>query len=201
VIDYSSGAKVKPLCGRASSERELGAGPHDPGIAMRRFDGTISNARRSNRGHGSRADHDASDINRSIPDVPGMLMRTWARDRASQQRRDGGSGGCDPDHFRTVGIGADPEYQARRLENWNVPRSSGTDVRVEIPPKVIDRQLDESEFEIFWEAAERYGWWFASIRFEAAPERSTFQIFLGNLVGNLYDTGLAAALAESMAEC
>ena len=35
---------------------------------------------------------------------------------------------------------------------------------VEIPPKVVERQLDEPEFEVFWEAAEARGWSFASIR-------------------------------------
>lgn len=65
---------------------------------------------------------------------------------------------------------------------------------VEIPPKVIERQLDESEFEPFWEAAESLGMLVCMHPFEAAPRGAFARYFLGNLVGNLYDTGLAAAL-------
>jgi aminocarboxymuconate-semialdehyde decarboxylase len=65
---------------------------------------------------------------------------------------------------------------------------------VEIPPKVIEHQLDESEFEVFWEAAESLGMVVCIHPFEAAPTGALARYFLGNLVGNLYDTGLAAAL-------
>jgi aminocarboxymuconate-semialdehyde decarboxylase len=65
---------------------------------------------------------------------------------------------------------------------------------VEIPPKVGDRQLDESEFEVFWEAAEALGMAVCIHPFEAAPSGALSRYFLGNLVGNLYDTGLCAAL-------
>jgi aminocarboxymuconate-semialdehyde decarboxylase len=65
---------------------------------------------------------------------------------------------------------------------------------VEIPPKVIERQLDESDFEIFWEAAEALRMVVCIHPFEAAPVGALSRYFLGNLVGNLYDTGLAAAL-------
>src|SRR5271168_968294 len=65
---------------------------------------------------------------------------------------------------------------------------------VEIPPKVLERQLDEPDFEVFWEAAESLRVVVCIHPFEAAPAGALSRYFLGNLVGNLYDTGLAAAL-------
>jgi aminocarboxymuconate-semialdehyde decarboxylase len=65
---------------------------------------------------------------------------------------------------------------------------------VEIPPKLGERQLDEPEFEVFWAAAEALELAVCVHPFEAAPAGALGRYFLGNLVGNLYDTGLAAAL-------
>ena len=65
---------------------------------------------------------------------------------------------------------------------------------VEIPPKIGDRQLDEHAFEVFWEAAEALQMVVCIHPFEAAPTGAYKRYFLGNLAGNLYDTGLAAAL-------
>jgi aminocarboxymuconate-semialdehyde decarboxylase len=65
---------------------------------------------------------------------------------------------------------------------------------VEIPPKVVDRQLDEPDFEVFWAAAEALQMAVCIHPFEAAPVGAMGRYFLGNLAGNLYDTGLAAAL-------
>jgi aminocarboxymuconate-semialdehyde decarboxylase len=65
---------------------------------------------------------------------------------------------------------------------------------VEIPPKIVERQLDEPGFEVFWEAAEALQMAVCIHPFEAAPVGAMGRYFLGNLVGNLYDTGLAAAL-------
>jgi len=65
---------------------------------------------------------------------------------------------------------------------------------VEIPPKIGERQLDEPEFEVFWEAAETLEMVVCIHPFDAAPTGALARYFLGNLVGNLYDTGLAAAL-------
>lgn len=65
---------------------------------------------------------------------------------------------------------------------------------VEIPPKIGARQLDEADFEVFWAAAEALGMVVCIHPFEAAPQGALARYFLGNLVGNLYDTGLAAAL-------
>src|SRR5262249_1432748 len=65
---------------------------------------------------------------------------------------------------------------------------------VEIPPKVGERQLDEPEFEVFWAAAEALRMVVCIHPFEAAPSGALSRYFLGNLVGNLYDTGLSAAV-------
>jgi aminocarboxymuconate-semialdehyde decarboxylase len=65
---------------------------------------------------------------------------------------------------------------------------------VEIPPKVLERHLDEADLEVFWEAAEALRMVVCIHPFEAAPAGALARYFLGNLVGNLYDTGLAAAL-------
>ena len=84
----------------------------------------------------------------------------------------------------------DPVAAAKELE-----RAAKLGLRgVEIPPKVVERQLDESDFEIFWEAAEAWQMVVCIHPFEAAPTGALARYFLGNLVGNLYDTGLAAAL-------
>ena len=98
----------------------------------------------------------------------------------------------DPTHFVPLASVPmqDPAAAAKELE-----RASKLGLRgVEIPPKVIERQLDESDFEIFWEAAEALRMIVCIHPFEAAPAGALSRYFLGNLVGNLYDTGLAAAL-------
>jgi aminocarboxymuconate-semialdehyde decarboxylase len=84
----------------------------------------------------------------------------------------------------------DPSAAAKELE-----RAAKLGLRgVEIPPKVVERQLDEPDFEIFWEGAEALQMVVCIHPFEAAPVGALSRFFLGNLVGNLYDTGLAAAL-------
>jgi aminocarboxymuconate-semialdehyde decarboxylase len=98
----------------------------------------------------------------------------------------------DPTHFAPLASVPlqDPPTAAKELE-----RAAKLGLRgVEIPPKVIERQLDESEFEIFWETAESLRMVVCIHPFEAAPSGALARYFLGNLVGNLYDTGLAAAL-------
>src|SRR5262249_31585211 len=52
----------------------------------------------------------------------------------------------------------------------------------------------EPQFEVFWEAAEALHMVVCIHPFEAAPQGMLARYGLGNLVGNLYDTGLAAAL-------
>jgi aminocarboxymuconate-semialdehyde decarboxylase len=65
---------------------------------------------------------------------------------------------------------------------------------VEIPPNVCGQGLDEPQFEVFWEAAEALRMVVCIHPFDAAPHGMLARYGLGNLVGNLYDTGLAAAL-------
>ena len=101
-------------------------------------------------------------------------------------------GTSDPAHFiplASVPI-QDPTTAVKELERAAKLGLCG----VEIPPKVIDRQLDELDFEVFWEAAEALQMVVCIHPFEAAPSGPLARYFLGNLVGNLYDTGLAAAL-------
>jgi aminocarboxymuconate-semialdehyde decarboxylase len=62
-----------------------------------------------------------------------------------------------------------------------------------IPPSVKDQALDEPAFEVFWEAAEALEMPVFIHPFEAAPTGVLGRYNLGNLVGNLSDTGLAAA--------
>src|ERR1700720_2946030 len=98
----------------------------------------------------------------------------------------------DPDHFVPLASVPmqNPAPAAKELE-----RAAKLGLRgVEIPPKVVERQLDEPDFEIFWEAAEALRMVVCIHPFEAAPVGALSRFFLGNLVGNLYDTGLAAAL-------
>jgi aminocarboxymuconate-semialdehyde decarboxylase len=84
----------------------------------------------------------------------------------------------------------DPAVAVRELE-----RAAKLGLRgVEIPSKVPERQFDEADFEVFWEAAEALRMVVCLHPFEAAPAGALARYFLGNLVGNLYDTGLAAAL-------
>ncbi|MGO9607913.1 MAG: amidohydrolase family protein [Candidatus Binataceae bacterium] len=83
-----------------------------------------------------------------------------------------------------------PAAAAREME-----RAANLGLRgVEIPPKVVERQLDEPDFEVFWATAEALQMVVCIHPFEAAPSGALARYFLGNLVGNLYDTGLAAAL-------
>jgi aminocarboxymuconate-semialdehyde decarboxylase len=84
----------------------------------------------------------------------------------------------------------DPPTAAKELE-----RAAKLGMRgVEIPPKVGEQGLDEPPFEVFWAAAEALGMVVCIHPFEAAPSGMLARYNLGNLVGNLYDTGLAAAL-------
>ena len=65
---------------------------------------------------------------------------------------------------------------------------------VEIPPHVQGQGLNEPQFAVFWEAVEALQMAVCIHPFEAAPRGMLARYMLGNLVGNLYDTGLAAAL-------
>jgi aminocarboxymuconate-semialdehyde decarboxylase len=84
----------------------------------------------------------------------------------------------------------DPPAAALELE-----RAAHLGLRgVEIPPNVCGQGLDEPQFEAFWEAAEALRMVVCLHPFDAALHGMLARYGLGNLVGNLYDTGLAAAL-------
>jgi aminocarboxymuconate-semialdehyde decarboxylase len=84
----------------------------------------------------------------------------------------------------------DPPAAATELE-----RVAKLGVRgVEIPAHVQGHGLDESQFAVFWEAAEALGMVVCIHPFEAVPRGVLARYGLGLLVGNLYDTGLAASL-------
>jgi aminocarboxymuconate-semialdehyde decarboxylase len=160
--------------------------------AMRPIDGPISNAR------ARVADMDREGITTQAvscvpflmyPDVDAELGLAIAQVNNDAMAALGAS---DPAHFvplASVPI-QNPAAAVRELERVAKLGLHG----VEIPPKVIERQLDESDFEIFWEAAEALRMVVCIHPFEAAPSGAHSRFFLGNLVGNLYDTGLAAAL-------
>lgn len=97
-----------------------------------------------------------------------------------------------PQHFVPLGSVPlqNPLAAAQELE-----RAAKLGLRgVEIPPNVQGQGLDEPQFEVFWAAAEALQMVVCIHPFEAVPQGMLARYGLGNLVGNLYDTGLAAAL-------
>lgn len=82
-----------------------------------------------------------------------------------------------------------PPRAARELE-----RAASLGLRsVMIPPTVQERALDEAEFDVFWEAAEGLEFLVFIHPFDATPAGVLARYNLGNLAGNLIETGLAAA--------
>jgi aminocarboxymuconate-semialdehyde decarboxylase len=65
---------------------------------------------------------------------------------------------------------------------------------VEIPPRIQEQGLDEPQFAVFWDAAEALQMAVCIHPFEAAPRGMLARYGLGVLAGNLFDTGLAAAV-------
>jgi aminocarboxymuconate-semialdehyde decarboxylase len=160
--------------------------------AMRPIDGPISNA------EARIADMDREGVTRqAVSCVPFLMYPEVDAQRGlaiSQVNNDSMAAlaGNDSTHFVPLASAPmqAPEAAARELE-----RASKLGLRgVEIPPKVVERQLDEPDFEVFWATAEALQMVVCIHPFEAAPSGALDRYFLGNLVGNLYDTGLAAAL-------
>ncbi|MBI3757836.1 MAG: amidohydrolase family protein [Deltaproteobacteria bacterium] len=84
----------------------------------------------------------------------------------------------------------DPPAAARELERVAKLGLRG----VEIPPRIHDQGLDEPQFAVFWETAEALQMVVCIHPFEAAPRGMLARYGLGVLAGNLFDTGLAAAV-------
>jgi aminocarboxymuconate-semialdehyde decarboxylase len=160
--------------------------------AMRPIDGPISDVA------ARVADMERETVTtQAVSCVPFLMYPDVAAERAlaiAQVNNDAMAalGASDAKHFVPLASVPmqDPAAASRELE-----RAAKLGLRgVEIPPKVVERQLDESDFEVFWETAEALQMVVCIHPFEAAPSGAMARYFLGNLVGNLYDTGLAAAL-------
>jgi predicted TIM-barrel fold metal-dependent hydrolase len=82
-----------------------------------------------------------------------------------------------------------PPLAARELERAHSLGLAG----VMIPPSVRGQALDEDPFEVFWEAAAALDMPVFIHPFEARPSGLLARYNFGNLVGNLTDTGVAAA--------
>jgi aminocarboxymuconate-semialdehyde decarboxylase len=160
--------------------------------ALRPIDGPISNA------NARIADMDREgNAMLAISCVPFLMYPDVANDRAlaiAQVNNDAMAALAIADSQHFVPLASvplqDPPAAARELERASKMKLRG----VEIPPKVVERQLDDPQFEVFWQAAEALRMVVCIHPFEAAPVGALARYSLGNLVGNLYDTGLAAAL-------
>ncbi len=83
-----------------------------------------------------------------------------------------------------------PERAAREVE-----RAAALGLRgVEIPARAGDLDLDDRGLEPFWSAAEALALPICIHPFEASPRGALARYSLSPLVGNLFDTGLAATL-------
>jgi aminocarboxymuconate-semialdehyde decarboxylase len=129
--------------------------------------------------------------------VPFLMYPEVSADRAlaiAQVNNDSLAALGRSDSSRFMPLASVP-LQAPALAVRELERAAKLGLRgVEIPPKIGERQLDEMEFAPFWDAAEALAMVVCIHPFEAAPAGALARYFLGNLVGNLYDTGLAAAL-------
>ena len=84
----------------------------------------------------------------------------------------------------------DPDLAAKEAERVAKLGFRG----LEIPSKLGSFGYDEPQYEAFWAACEANKLVVCLHPFEAAPAGPLARYNLGNFVGNMYDTGLAAAL-------
>jgi aminocarboxymuconate-semialdehyde decarboxylase len=142
-------------------------------------------------------DMDAEGIDREVLScVPFLMYPGAAADRAlavAQTHNDSVAAlaARRPDRF--VGMASVP-MQAPPRAALELERAARLNLAgVMIPPSVQGQALDEPEVEVFWDAAEALDMPVFIHPFEAAPTGILARYNLGNLVGNLTDTGLAAA--------
>ncbi len=83
-----------------------------------------------------------------------------------------------------------PELAARELERAHALGLRG----VEIPARAGGLELDDARLEPFWSAAEALRAPICVHPFDASPQGALARYALSPLVGNLFDTGLAATL-------
>jgi len=84
----------------------------------------------------------------------------------------------------------DPERAARELERAHALGLRG----VEIPARAGALDLDDTQLEPFWSAAAALGTPVCIHPFDASPSGALARYALSPLVGNLFDTGMAATL-------
>jgi aminocarboxymuconate-semialdehyde decarboxylase len=123
------------------------------------------------------------------PDVDAALAKTVA-----EINNDGLAALAKQEPSRFVGLASvplqDPPAAARELERAARLRLRG----VEIPTRLPGRELDDRSLDVFWEAAGALEMVVCLHPFDAVPQGAMARYSLGNLCGNPYDTGLAAAL-------
>ena len=143
------------------------------------------------------ADMDAEGIERAaLTCVPFVMYPGAEPERAlhvAQTHNDSVAALAARQHERFVGMASVP-LQAPDLAVRELERAHQLGlVGVMIPPSIRGQALDEPVFEVFWEAAEALNQLVFIHPFDAAPTGLLARYNLGNLVGNLTDTGLAAA--------
>ena len=148
-------------------------------------------------GAARRADMDAEGIERAaLTCVPFVMYPGVEAERAlavAQTHNDSVAALAARRPERFVGMASVP-LQAPALAVRELERAHKLGlVGVMISPSIQDQALDEPAFEVFWDAAEALNALVFIHPFDAAPTGLLARYNLGNLVGNLTDTGLAAA--------
>ena len=97
-----------------------------------------------------------------------------------------------PERFAAL---ASVPFQALEAAAEEVEHAASLGLRgVEIPPGTRELDLDDRRLSPIWESAASLGMPVCIHPFDAAPQGAFGRYALGNLAGNLFDTGLAAAL-------
>lgn len=161
-----------------SARRPILASVHDPAERMPAMDA-----------HGVEA--------QACSAVPFLMYPALAADRArdfASRLNDGIAAMAAHPSGRFFGVASvplqDAAAAARELE-----RAKSIGLRaVEIPARLPGRELDDRALDPFWEAAAALGLPVCVHPFEACPEGPFSRYALGNLLGNGFDTAIAASL-------